>query len=325
MKKASNETLGYQYGGNYSKGWVGCLPRSWLPYIQLARLSPPVGLLLIYLPHVFGLLLVSVRHESSPIKVLYAGALLFGWSFFVSSSNHTYNDLVDAPLDAKVERTRNRPIPRGAISTLAAGLFAISQALGAVFFLYLFPGNTLQNAYFVFPVTAAWGFYPYAKRVTYYTQAVLGVSMSWGVIMGPVALGIQPYSLQEGYFDSSIFLLFTATTLWTIIYDCIYGFQDLKDDLREGILSMPVLFRYNIKPMFYSLILLIAASLVAVGQNEDMGLLYYMITPGGTTIILGLMVFYVDLKNSASCWWWFEKGFWYVAGSIIAGILSQSL
>lgn len=322
-KPATNKALAYQYGGNYSKGWVGCLPRSWLPYVQLARLSPPVGLFLIFFPHAFGLLYTAARHGSSPIDVIYAAAVLFGYSFFVSSSNHIYNDLVDAPLDAKVERTRNRPIPRGAISPTAAVIFAASQVLGGVFFLSLFPGSTLHNATFVLPVLAAWIFYPYAKRNTYYTQAVLGVSLSWGVIMGAVALGVHPYSIQTGYIDTSLFLLFGATTFWTIIYDCIYGFQDLKDDLREGILSMPVLFQYNIKPVFWALVLSITASLTAAGYQNGMSLLYYLITPGGTTLCLGLMVANVDLSSSASCWWWFAKGFWYVAGSIITGLLSE--
>jgi 4-hydroxybenzoate polyprenyltransferase len=141
--------------------------------------------------------------------------------------------------------------------------------------------------------------------------------------MGAVALGVHPYSIQTGYIDTSLFLLFGATTFWTIIYDCIYGFQDLKDDLREGILSMPVLFQYNIKPVFWALVLSITASLTAVGYQNGMSLLYYLITPGGTTLCLGLMVANVDLSSSASCWWWFAKGFWYVAGSIITGLLSE--
>lgn len=128
-KVAPKESLAYQYGGNHSTGWLGYVPARWLPYIQLARLSPPVGLFLIYIPHSFGLLYAAIRQRAEPFEVAYASLLLFGASFFVSNAIHIWNDLIDAPLDAKVERTRNRPIPRGAVSPSAALIFSASQAV----------------------------------------------------------------------------------------------------------------------------------------------------------------------------------------------------
>lgn len=324
-KPTANEALAYQYGGNHRTGWLAYLPSHWLPYIQLVRLSPPVGLFLVFFPHAFGLLYGAVRQKASPPMLLQATVLLFGGSFFVSNAIHIWNDLIDAPLDAKVERTRNRPIPRGAVTTTAALTFTASQALGALLFVFLLDGEFAQNALFSAPGAIAWLYYPYAKRHTYWTQVVLGVCLSWGVFMGAVAMGIKPYSLQAGTVDMPLFLLFAASAMWTMIYDSVYGFQDLNDDLDAGIYSMAVLFQYNIKPVFWMLVGLITVLLTAIGYGDGMGASYYLITVGITSACLGLMVGYVDLSSSESCWWWFAKGFWYVGGSIMGGLFTEYL
>jgi 4-hydroxybenzoate polyprenyltransferase len=322
-KTAPNESLAYQYGGNDSTGWLSYIPTQWLPYVQLARLSPPVGLFLIYIPHSFGLLYAAIRQRADPYEVAHASLVLFGASFFVSNAIHIWNDLIDAPLDAKVERTRNRPIPRGAVSQGAALVFSASQAVGAALFIPLLKGDLAKNILLSTPGFLAWLYYPYAKRHTYWTQTVLGVCLSWGIVVGALALDVESYSLQTGQVDVPLLLLFAASTLWTMLYDSVYGFQDLKDDVDAGIYSMAVLFRYNIKPVFWLIVIMIAAALGGVGYYAEMGMLYYAISVGGTTICLGLMVAYVDLRSSQSCWWWFSKCFWYAGGSIAGGLLSE--
>lgn len=322
-KAAPNESLAYQYGGNHSIGWLNRLPAQWLPYVQLARLSPPVGLFLIYIPHSFGLLYAAIHQRAEPSEVAYAALLLFGASFFVSNAIHIWNDLIDAPLDAKVERTRNRPIPRGAVSPTAALMFSASQAGCAALFVPLLSGHVARNTMLSAPGFLAWLYYPYAKRHTYWTQTVLGVCLSWGIVVGALALDVEPYSFETGQVDMPLFLLFAASTLWTMLYDSVYGFQDLKDDVDAGIYSMAVLFQYNIKPVFWLIVGLIAAALGGVGYYTEMGILYHVITVGGTTAFLGLMVAYVDLRSSQSCWWWFSKGFWYAGGCIAGGLLSE--
>lgn len=322
-KVAPKESLAYQYGGNHSTGWLGYVPARWLPYIQLARLSPPVGLFLIYIPHSFGLLYAAIRQRAEPFEVAYASLLLFGASFFVSNAIHIWNDLIDAPLDAKVERTRNRPIPRGAVSPSAALIFSASQAVCAALFLPLLKGDVAKNTVLSAPGFLAWLYYPYAKRHTYWTQTVLGICLSWGIVVGAVALDVEPYSFQTGQVDIPLLLLFVASTLWTMLYDSVYGFQDLKDDVDAGIYSMAVLFRYNIKLVFWLIVVMIAAALGNMGHYAGMGILYYTISVGGTTAFLSLMVAYVDLRSSQSCWWWFSTGFWYAGGSIAGGLLSE--
>jgi 4-hydroxybenzoate polyprenyltransferase len=322
-KPVPNESLTYQYGGNHSTGWLYHLPAQWLPYVQLARLSPPVGLFLIYLHHSFGLLYAAIRQWADPFEVAYASFLLFGASFFVSNAIYIWNDLIDAPIDAKVERTRNRPVPRGTVSPGAALIFSASQAWVAALFIPLLKGDIAQNAILSAPGFLAWLYYPYVKWHTYWTQTVLGACLFWGIIVGAVALDVEPYSFQTGQVDTPLLLLFAASTLWTILYDSVYGFQDMKDDVDAGIYSMAVLFQYNMKPVFWLIVVMIAAALGGVGYYAQMSMLYYAISVGGTTACLGLMVAHVDLRSSQSCWWWFSKGFWYAGGSIAGGLLSE--
>ncbi|KAI4242945.1 MAG: hypothetical protein L6R42_010873, partial [Xanthoria sp. 1 TBL-2021] len=148
-EKVQEKKVGY--GGNDRSGWLAHLPDSWILYVQLARLSPPAGLCLIYFPHMFGILHAAILQKSSLPQVLSASALMLGGSFFVSNAIHIWNDIIDAPLDALVERTSKRPIPRGAISKPAALVFTATQAAGAGLFLSYLPYPLVQSALYALP------------------------------------------------------------------------------------------------------------------------------------------------------------------------------
>ncbi|KAF2788460.1 UbiA prenyltransferase [Melanomma pulvis-pyrius CBS 109.77] len=316
-------SLAYQYGGNYRSGWLAYLPESWLPYVQLARLSPPVGLFLIYFPHLFGLLLAAIIQRSPPIQVVKSSGVLFAGSFFLSNAIHIWNDLIDAPLDAQVQRTCNRPIPRGAITKTAAFLFTLSQAVGASLLLFALPGEVLHNALYSVPGIIGWTYYPYAKRHTYWTQTVLGFCLSWGIVMGSLSLGLVPYVLETGFVNTSVLSLFVGSTLWTMIYDSVYAFQDLEDDVKANIGSMAVLFKYRIKPVFWLILSLMSTALILIGQINNFNFPFYVVSVGGATISLAVMVANINLKDSLSCWWWFSTGFWYAGGAIAGGLLFE--
>ena len=326
-----HDTLVKQYGGNHKPGWLAGLPDSWLPYVQLARLSPPAGLCLIYFPHSFGILHAAILQRTAPLIVLQYSTLMFCASFFVSNAIHIWNDLIDAPLDSLVERTRNRPIPRKAVSPLAAIIFTTTQAIGALLFLPYMMGDSLQNALYALPDIVAWTYYPWAKRHTNNPQLILGFCLAWGIIMGSQAIALEPFAI--GVFGSglkprleySIFCLFLASILWTMIYDTIYAHQDLEDDLKAGIKSLAVLYRNSTKSLLWQLLTLMTAFLSASGWLSEMGVMYYLITVGGSLLSLGLMIVKVELNNSQSCWWWFGNGFWFAGGSISGGLLVEYL
>ncbi len=255
-----SDTLAFQYGGNYKSGWLAALPESWLPYVQLARLSPPAGLLSVYFPHLFGILHAAIL-ERTPLPVLLQTSLLMLCaSFFVSNAIHIWNDLIDAPLDAFVERTRDRPIPRGSISPFAAVMFTITQATCAALFLPYMGLDGLQCALYAMPGIIAWIYYPWAKRHTNFAQLVLGFCFSWGIVMGSLAIGLKPFTILSSgpvpCMEYSELYLFLASTLWTMIYDTIYAHQDLGDDLRVGIGSLAVRYRDHTKFLLWRLLAL---------------------------------------------------------------------
>ena len=326
-----NDTLVTQYSGNYKSGWLASLPDSWLPYVQLARLSPPAGLCLIYFPHFFGILHAAILQHTPLSTMLRSSFLMLCGSFFVSNAIHIWNDLIDAPLDALVERTSYRPIPRGAVSPFAATVFATSQAISAALFLpYMGLGN-LRSALYATPSIIAWIYYPWAKRHTNFPQLVLGFCLAWGIIMGSLAIGLEPFNLEslssgsKSFMEYSTLCLFLASILWTMIYDTIYAHQDLKDDIKAGIKSLAVLYGDHTKSLLWRLLILMSACLTASGWLSNMGFMYYLISVGGSVISLGLMIARVELKNSQSCWWWFGNGFWFAGGSIAAGLLVEYL
>ncbi|KAL8916333.1 MAG: hypothetical protein Q9172_006353 [Xanthocarpia lactea] len=319
------------YGGNDRSGWLALLPDSCIPYVQLARLSPPAGLCLIYFPHMFGILYAAILRKSPLSQVLSTSAMMLGGSFFVSNAIHIWNDLIDAPLDILVERTSKRPIPRGAVSHTAALVFTATQAVGAAIFLWCLPYPLSQNVLYALPSMLTWTYYPWAKRHTSYPQLVLGFVLAWGIIMGSLAMGNVPFAVGPmGYgekprVDVSALCLFLASILWTMIYDTVYAHLDLKDDIKAGIKSLAVLYRDQTKSLLWRLLALMTALLIVGGRTSEMGIFYFVVAVGGTATSLGFLVAKVDLNNSESCWWWFSNGFWSVGGSITAGLFAEYL
>ena len=149
--------------------------------------------------------------------------------------------------------------------------------------------------------------------------------------MGSFAIGIQPFAI--GILDSdsrpfreySTLCLFVANIIWTMIYDTIYAHQDLKDDVKARIKSLAVLYRDRTKILLWQLLAFMIVLLLMCGWLSEMGVMYYAVAVGGTTMSLGLMVGRVELKSSESCWWWFGNGFWFTGGFIAGGLFLEYL
>ncbi|KAI1437418.1 UbiA prenyltransferase family-domain-containing protein [Xylaria sp. CBS 124048] len=335
----NNDALSKQYGGIHAGGWVGLLPASWVPYIQLARLSPPAALFLIFFPHFFGVILAALIRQSSAREVLRASLVMLGGSFFFSNAAHGWNDLIDAPIDQAISRTSTRPIPRGAITPRAALVFTLTQALGAALVLPLLPSG---SALYALPNIIGTTYYPWAKRHTNFPQIVLGWCLAWGIVMGSCAMGLKPFTIgpfgsaeatwtwtwtwtwtQKVWAQPTISCIFLASILWTIIYDTIYAHQDLQDDLKVGVKSTAVLFGDLTKLFLWLVLGCMVALLAMAGALQRMGWQYYTMAVGGSALSLGAMIASVNLKNSASCWWWFRYGFWLAGSSIASGLLLE--
>ena len=227
--------------------WVDRVPPRVQPYLRLMRLDRPIGTWLLYWPCVFGLMLGATAADR-PFTSLRDWWLivLFGiGSIVMRGAGCTYNDIVDRDIDAKVARTRGRPIPSGAVTVRQAWLFLAAQLLiGLLILLQLNLFSIIMGAASLLLVA----FYPFMKRITWWPQAWLGLTFNWGILLGYEAaqrwppmldLALHPHAgwLFDAYGDASVLLLYAAAVLWTLGYDTIYAVQDLEDDALAGVKS----------------------------------------------------------------------------------------
>ncbi len=209
-------------------------PAAARPFIQLARLDRPIGWWLLLLPCWEGSALAAVsRHE---LPSLWHLALFLIGAVAMRGAGSTYNDLVDREIDAKVERTRFRPLASGRVSVRAATIFLVAQCLVGVGVLLSFNGLTIA-AGLASPLIVL--VYPFAKRFTSWPQAILGCAFAYGALLG--------WTAAAGAFAAPAFLLYASAILWTIGYDTIYALQDLRDDVIAGVRSTARLFGERVR------------------------------------------------------------------------------
>jgi 4-hydroxybenzoate polyprenyltransferase len=230
--------------------WVDGFAPSWTrPYLRLARLDRPIGSWLLLIPCWWSLGLAAI-HAGRPVGLSHV-LLFFIGAFAMRGAGCTWNDIVDRDLDARVERTRSRPIPSGQVSVTAAAVFLVLQALIGLAVLLSFNRFTVLVGLLSLAVVAL---YPFMKRITYWPQIVLGLAFSWGALMG--------WPATFGRLDPPAFLLYAGAIAWVIGYDTVYAHQDREDDALVGIKSTALLFRERTKPMlalFYALAVLLIA------------------------------------------------------------------
>jgi len=231
-------------------------PSSAIPFLQLARLDRPTGYWLLVLPCWWSSALASlVTHH--PPDVWHLLLFLVG-AIVMRGSGCTYNDIVDRDLDAKVERTRHRPVASGRVSVGAARIFLVAQALIGLLVVIQFNLFTILLGIGSLAIVAI---YPFMKRVTSWPQLVLGLAFAWGGLVG--------WAAQTGTLAPPAFCLYAAAILWTIGYDTIYALQDARDDPAAGIRSTARLFAAHVRPaiagLYAASVLLLEAALVIGG------------------------------------------------------------
>jgi 4-hydroxybenzoate polyprenyltransferase len=201
----------------------------------------------------------------------------------------TWNDLVDRDIDAKVERTRSRPIPSGQVSVAAAYAFLIAQALVGLLVLIQFNRFAIAVGIASLGVVAI---YPFMKRVTYWPQIFLGLAFSWGALMG--------WAAARGALEWPALLLYLGAIAWVIHYDTIYAHQDREDDALVGLKSTALLFGARTKP---ALALFSGAAVVLIGlagYGADAGLAFAL----GLAAFAGHLawqILSIDITGPDSC------------------------
>jgi len=229
-------------------------------YLRLARADRPIGVWLLLWPCWWSLALAAVRAGDAFPDWRYMALFAVG-AVVMRAAGCAYNDIVDRDFDARVERTRLRPIPSGQISVRQAQLFMVALALVGFVVLLQFNAPTIAIGIGSLAVIAL---YPFMKRVTDWPQAVLGLVFSWGALMGWTAvfgeLAWPPVALYAG------------TVAWTIGYDTIYAHQDKEDDQLLGLRSTALKFGPSTQrwlALFYGLSL---AAFLAAGLMAGAGL-----------------------------------------------------
>ena len=291
-----------------------------VPYAELIRIDKPTGTYYLFYPCLFSTIIAATISTpiASPSSIIGTAALFFTGALVMRGAGCTINDLWDRNLDPHVARTRLRPIARGAITPEAAIIFTGAQLLTGLAVLLQFPTACF---WYATPSLALVVTYPLAKRITYYPQFVLGLTFSWGAIMGFPALGIDLLSNQPALVAAAC--LYASNVAWTVFYDMIYAHMDIKDDAKAGIMSIALRHENNTKAVLTMLAATQIVLLGAAGVAVDAGPIFFIGACGSAALTLGTTIWRVKLKEVANCWWWFKYGCWFTGGGITLGLSGE--
>lgn len=301
-------------------GFLSYLPQKLVPYGELMRLDKPTGTYYLFFPCLFSTFVAATMATpvAPPSTVLGTAALFFTGSLVMRGAGCTINDLWDRNLDPHVERTRLRPIARRAITPQQALVFLGGQLTTGLAVLLSLP---TQCWFYGIPSLVLVTLYPLAKRVTYYPQFVLGLTFSWGALMGFPALGVDLLANQAACTAAAC--LYASNVAWTVLYDMIYAHMDIKDDVKAGIKSIALKHEKETKKVLSGLAVVQLGLLSATGMAAGFGPIFFAGSVGGAALTLGIMIRRVKLKEVKNCWWWFVNGAWLTGGAISLGLAGE--
>ncbi len=228
-------------------------------YIELARLNQPTGILLLFLPCVMGIALaLKFLPSFDGLELTKIIFLFFIGSIIMRSAGCIINDLSDQKFDEQVERTRNRPLASKKISRKSAFYFLATLLFFGLIILLQFNLATIMSGFAAMLLVIA---YPLMKRITYYPQIFLGLTFNFGILMAGLAL--------LGSLNSKIMILYFSCIIWTVIYDSIYAYQDIEDDVKIGVKSTAIKFSKNPKAILTYLNFAMFLTLVYLGWKAE--------------------------------------------------------
>ena len=258
-------------------------------FLELTRLKKPIGYMLLFWPCTWGLTL-AYDFSYSINTYLYYLSLFFLGSIRMRSAGCIVNDILDRKFDKKVFRTKNRPIASGKISIYLGLFYASLLCLLAFFVLINFNYLTIFIALGSMPLAFT---YPLMKRFTYWPQLFLGVTFNYGLILG--------WSSINGEISLIPLMFYVGAIFWTLAYDTIYGFQDIKDDEIIGLKSTSIKFKNN--PYIFLILCysLFFISLIFVGLLMNLNSFFYMIS---ILVFFHLFLYQIkklDIRSSDNC------------------------
>jgi len=233
-------------------------------FIQLTRLNKPIGSMLLFWPCIWGLT-IAYNFSSSLNNFFFYTILFFLGSILMRSAGCIVNDIADKNFDKRVVRTKNRPIASEKISIKIATLYVLILCALAFLVLINFNHFTILMALISMPLAFT---YPLMKRFTYWPQLFLGITFNYGLVLAWISIENEISIVPIIFYFGAIF--------WTLGYDTIYGYQDIKDDEIIGVKSTSIKFKNSPKKFILISYLVFVISLIFVGILMKFKIYYYL-------------------------------------------------
>ena len=258
-------------------------------FIELTRLKKPIGFMLLFWPCAWGL---TIAYDFSGEKITYIFFLLlfFLGAVLMRSAGCIINDIADKNFDTKVERTKDRPIASGKISITKGYLYSGILCLIALIVLLQFNKFTILLALGSMPLAFT---YPLMKRFTYWPQLFLGITFNYGLILGWTAV--------RGELDIVPIIFYIGAIFWTLGYDTIYGYQDIKDDEIIGLKSTSIKFKGSAKKFIVICYALLLILFIAGGYYMEFSYIYYLLSVIALLHLYFYQIKFFNSKNPSSC------------------------
>ena len=258
-------------------------------FIELTRLNNPIGYMLLFWPCLWGLTLVYDFNGEIVTYFKYL-ILFFLGSIIMRSAGCIVNDITDKEFDKKVQRTKNRPVASGKISVKLAWSYTLTLCFFAFLILINFNLFTIILAIGSIPFAFT---YPLMKRFTYWPQFFLGITFNYGIILGWVSI--------NGSLNLAPVILYIGAIFWTLGYDTIYGFQDIKDDEIIGLKSTSIKFKK--KPSLFLILcyLITITCLLAIGIIMKFNFIFYIFLTIPFLHLFFYQIKYLNIEISENC------------------------
>ena len=234
-------------------------------FIELTRLKKPIGFMLLFWPCAWGLTL-AYDFSSNLNNYFFYLILFFLGAVLMRSAGCIVNDIMDKEFDAKVFRTKDRPIASGKISIKLGIFYSIALCLLALLILINFNYFTIILALGSMPLAFS---YPLMKRLTYWPQLFLGITFNYGIILGWTSISEE--------INLIIILFYIGAIFWTLGYDTIYGYQDIKDDEIIGLKSTSIKFKNSAKQFLFLCYTILSVLFLVGGYYMNFKYIYFAI------------------------------------------------
>jgi 4-hydroxybenzoate polyprenyltransferase len=249
-------------------------------FIELTRLKRPIGYMLLFWPCAWGLTLAYDFSKDLNDYFFYLSLFFLG-SVLMRSAGCIVNDIADKEFDKKVSRTKNRPIASNLVSIKLGIFYTLILCLLAFLVLINFNNLTILLAIGSMPLAFT---YPLMKRFTYWPQLFLGITFNYGLVLGWTAI--------QGEINVVAIIFYLGAIFWTLGYDTIYGFQDIKDDEIIGVKSASIKFKQNPKLFLLLCYIVFITSLIIIGFVMEFKFLYFIFL-----LIPMFNMFFLQIKN----------------------------